>query len=326
MRQGSLRRAFPALLATALGIAGLGSGMTRADVFPVSIVDARGQTVVIERRPERVAAISTFGADLLSALGGRIAGLSTLNGKHSAFLGEAATGTVDLGEIHQVNLEVLTQLSPDLIIGLRTYTQPFEKKIEETGTFVALDLTTLDDSLSAVTRVSRALGFEEDGEALNARFLADLDAHAAKAPGGVSAVFLWDWADVPYAFYNHYFTTQIMDRLGATNVQGDSPTPELQMPDSAAISLETLLRLDPDVILVFKGEDGPFADHPVWPRLKAVKNGRAWRVNDQYVMSHGPLAREMVLREMAHLLYPDSFPEPTDIPEAARATPMTFVE
>lgn len=318
-------RLLAAIIAAVL-VCGLSRAAAANPPFPVSVLDDRGKTVVIAQRPRTVAAISTFGADLVSALGGRVAGLSTLNGRQSAFLGDAAVGTVNLGEIHQVDLEVLTRLAPDLIVGLRTYTQPFETKIEEAGTFIALDLTTLADSSSAVERVSRALGEEAQGKALNARFLTALDAHAARAPGGVSTVFLWDWADVPYAFYNHYLTTQIMGRLGATNVQGDSPTPELELPDSAAISLETLLRLDPDVILAFKGQDGPFASNPVWSRLKAVRNGRAWRVNDQYVMSHGPLARDMVLREMAHLLYPDVFPRPDGIPSAARAVPMTFVK
>ncbi|EXJ14092.1 ABC transporter substrate-binding protein [Imhoffiella purpurea] len=316
-------RSLPALLVAALTTLGACQvAPTWADAFPVEILDDRGKQVVIEQRPESVAAISTFGADLVTALGGQMAGLSTLNGKQSAFLGDAATGAVNLGEIHQANLEVLTQLAPDLIVGLRTYTQPFEKKIEEAGTFIALDLTTLEDSLSAVERLSRALGEEDRGQALNARFLSDLETFGTKAPGGVTAVFLWDWADVPYAFYDHYLTTRIMGHLGATNVQGHRPTPELEMPDSAAIGLETLLRLDPDVILVFKGQDGPVAANPVWSRLKAVRNGRAWRVNDQYIMSHGPLAREMVLREMAHLLYPETFPEPEDIPSAARAVPL----
>ncbi|MDF5906520.1 hypothetical protein P4132_04890 [Pseudomonas aeruginosa] len=55
-------------------------------------------------------------------------------------MGDAAAKAVNLGEVHQTNLEVLAKLSPDLTIGLRTYTEPFAKKIEETGAFSAFDL------------------------------------------------------------------------------------------------------------------------------------------------------------------------------------------
>lgn len=312
------------LTSAVLALLALNAGAIHAQDYPRTVVDDRNKSVVIERRPASVASISTFGADVLTSLGRKVDGLSTLNDKQSAFLGNATAGTVNLGEVHQTNLELLAKLAPDLIIGLRTYTEPFEKKIEESGAFLAFDLVTLDDSLSAVERTTRALGEEDRGAALNADFLARLDEYASQAPGGVSVVFLWVWAEVPYAFYNHYLTTHIMGRLGAENVHGDTPTPQLKSPDSSAITMEALLRLDPDVIIAFKGDDGRFAGHPAWARLKAVKSGRAWRVGDQYVMAHGPLARDMVLREMAHLLYPDRFPAPDDIPEAAHARPMTF--
>ncbi|THF61510.1 ABC transporter substrate-binding protein [Pseudothauera nasutitermitis] len=311
-------------LAACLALAILTAAPAQAQSYPLTIVDDRGKAVRIDRQPRSVASVSTFGADLLSALGRRVDGLSTLNNKQSAFLGEATHGTVNLGEVHETNLEVLTTLAPDLIIGLRTYTEPFEKKFEEIGAFLAFDLITLDDSLHAVARAATALGEGARGEALNAAFLARLDDYARQAPGGVSVVFLWHWADVPFAFYDHHLTTHLLGRLGAVNLQGASPTPELRSPDSAAIGMEALLALDPDVIISFKGDDGPFVDHPVWPRLKAVNNGRAWRVGDQYVMPHGPIARDMVLRELAHLLYPAHFPAPGDIPAGARASAMHF--
>ena len=39
-----------------------------------------------------------------------------------------------------------------------------------------------------------------------------------------------------------------------------------------------------------------------------MKNKRVHYVGDHWVETHGPLARQMVLREGAHLLYPGVFP------------------
>ncbi|MDQ7727783.1 ABC transporter substrate-binding protein [Halomonas sp. SpR8] len=301
----------------------LNTGGVLAHDFPLTIVDDRNKSVEIAQLPRTVASISSFGADVLVSLGRQVDGLSILGGQQSDFLGGAAVDAVNLGEVHQTNLEVLAQLSPDLTIGLRTYTEPFEQKIEEAGAFLAFDLITLEDSLRSVERATLALGAESQGSELNERFLNDLERHAERAPGGISAVFLWHWGDVPYAFYSHHLTGHIMTQLGATNIQGNPPR-GMAPADSSAISMETLLRLNPDVILSFKADDGPFVSHPAWPRLKAVRNNRAWRVGDQYVMPHGPLARQMVLKEMAYLLYPDHFPAPKDIPEPAQARAMNF--
>lgn len=300
-------------------------GTCLADDFPLTVIDDRGEAVEIQQEPQTVASISSFGADVLAALGKPVAGLSVLGGRRSDFLGHMADTAVNLGEVHQTNLEILHQLDPDLVIGLRTYTEPFAEQIEQASPFLAVDLITLEDSLQSVERTTKALGAEREGQELNERFLAELEQYSQQAPGNISAVFLWHWGDVPYAFYNHHLTTHIMNRLGATNIQGDPPI-GMEASDSVVITLESLLQQNPDVILSFKADDSEFTTHPGWMRLKAVQNGRAWRVGDQYVMSHGPLARRMVLQEMAHLLYPETFPLPEGIPEAARTTPMKFQE
>lgn len=310
-----LLTAFPGLLL---------SHWAQGDDYPVTVQDDRKKQVVFTQKPESVASVSVFGADLLSALGKKASGLSTLNHKPSAFLGDQVKEMVDLGEINETNMELLTQLNPDLTIGIRAYTEPFEKKFEEIGKFLAYDMVTYEDSIRAIDSAAAALGEKQQAAQMNARFAASLKTHGEKAPGQLSAVFLWLWADVPYGFYDHHFTVQMMKALQVNNLIGASPQPEIKKMDSSPVSIEALLKLDPDVIIAFKGDNGPVFNHPAWARLQAVKNKRVYRVGDQYVMPHGPVARDMVLRELAYLFYPEQFPEPNDIPAAARAKVATF--
>lgn len=295
-----------------------------ANDYPVTIVDDRNKEVVFHSQPKKVASVSVFGADLMHALGLRAAGLSTLNHQQSPFLGTQTQSMVDLGEVHETNLEMLSQLNPDLTIGIRTYTEPFEKKFEQVGHFLAFDMITLADSNRIIELTGAALGYKSQAQALNKTFAEQLNKHQQRVSGNVSVVMLWHWGNVQYAFYDHHLSLEIMRQLGAKNAMGPSPTPEVKKIDSAPLSMEALLKLNPDVIISFKGEAGPVTNHPVWSRLSAVKNGRAYRVADQYVMPHGPIARDMVLREVAHLLYPDSFARPADIPMAARASQTQF--
>lgn len=295
-----------------------------SNTFPVTVTDDRNKQVTFEKKPNSVASVSVFGADLLAALGKKATGLSTLNHKESAFLGKQTQRVLDLGEVHETNMELLTELDPDLTIGIRTYTEPFEKKFEEIGKFLAYDLVTYEDSIRAIESAGTALGEQANAIKLNKDFATRLNTYKNKTAGNLTVAMLWHWGDVPYAFYDHHLTINIMNELNVTNSIGSSPQPDIKKLDSAPISMEKLLKLNPDVIISFKGESGPILNHPVWSKLKAVKNKRAYRVSDQYVMPHGPIARDMVLRELAYLFYPDNFEKPIDIPLDASAKLSTF--
>jgi iron complex transport system substrate-binding protein len=88
------------------------------------------------------------------------------------------------------------------------------------------------------------------------------------------------------------------------------------------LSLETMLENDPEVIFVYdSGPNRPHENNPIWQQLSAVKNGRVYYVGDQWVETNGPIAREIVLREAAHYLYPETFPAVDVRTEAAKLIP-----
>ena len=309
------------LIAAAL----LASHCAGATPFPITVTDDRGEQVAIDKPPRSVAAISTFGADVLQALGRQASGVSRLQQRPSRFLGQQVLDAVNLGEVHEPDMEQLTRLAPDLIVGLQQYAEPFAGQFQKIAPLLTFDLITYEDSNRAVARTALALGQGDEGLKLNHEFDAMLRQYHGKAPGEVSVVFLWHWADTLFGFYDHHVTTHIIKQLRADYPMGQSPTPEMKKPDAGIVSMEKLLALNPDVIISFTGDDRPVSYHPVWSKLKAVKAQRAFRVSDQYIMAHGPIARSMVLRELANLLYPDTFATPTDIPEAAQAKPLTFL-
>lgn len=312
------------LQCAALLVALLAVGPVLADTFPVRVQDGRGKAVTIVKQPARVASVSAFGADLMGALGRDVVGVSSMGNQKPAFLGRHVAKAVDLGTANETNMEMLAQLAPDLTIGIRTYTEMFEKQFEEIGGFLAYDLVTYEQSRYAIASAATAAGFAEQGRRLNADFAQRLSEVGRRAPGGASAIFIWHWADTLWAHYDHHMTATLMRALKVRNALGPSPHPRQMNPHGKAISMEQLLRLNPDFIFSFQAGDAPIRAHPVWPRLRAVQRRQAYRVGNQYAEVHGPLARDMVLREMAHLLYPGVFPPVQDIPDAARARPLSF--
>lgn len=295
--------------------------------YPVTVVDDRDKSVALTAAPQRVAAVSIFGADLLTALRqehnqtAEVVALSTRNHQLPAYLREQLNNIVDLGAAHETNLERLTTAKPDLTIGINLYTQPIAHKIEEVSPFLAFNFITWQDSDRAIAMSAAALNQAAQGQQMNDVFRARVAALAEQSPGGKSALFLWVWADTPVAFYEGaHLTTELMQALNVSNAMGKGP----QGLTSNVISMEQLLKLNPDSIFVFQGDDAHLPYHPVWSHLKAYKTGNIYRISDQYVEPSGPIARRMVLEEMSHLLYPTIFSAPDNIPADARAKPARW--
>ncbi|GGO84683.1 ferrichrome ABC transporter substrate-binding protein [Marinobacterium nitratireducens] len=276
-----------------------------------NLTDDRG-TRIEAGAPAKVATISTFAADTLVALGVTPVGASTF-GKRPVpdFLGSAMTDVPSLGQRASTNLELLSELQPDLILAIRRYTEPHSRQFETIAPYYAFDVVSYDDSLRAVAGISTALGKADEGRALNASFDARVAEYGNRAPGGISAVLLAGSGEAPFAYYDHFLSADLLGRLKATNATGPSPTPEQSIPFGYQIGLEQLLALNPEVIFLFASSTRhAYADNPIWPHLKAVRNGRVYEVGLHWKEGGGPIARNLILEEMAWRLYPEHFEQP----------------
>lgn len=291
--------------------------------FPVSVMDDRGKIVTVKEKPKAVAAVSVFGADLLQKLGGKAVAVTTFGGKLPDFLGDGLKGVADLGGRTDANLEIMREKNVDMTIAIRRYTEHASDEFEAVGDYLAYDTISFQDSDRAIQSASAALGYGSQGLEINDKFDDLITEMHEKAPGKVSAMFLWYWEDTLYGYYDHYMTVALQKVLKADNPFGASPTPHANKPFAGAVSFEQLLAYDPDVLFIYRAPGQDIAPHPVFKRLKANKNKRIWRVKHQYPEVHGPIAREQVLKEMAHLLYPDIFAKP-ELPKGAEATLVAF--
>ncbi len=295
-------------------------GSTR--VLAVEVLDDRNIPVQLPKPAERVASISTFGADMLLALAMKPVAITRFGPfAQPDYLGERLKDVPVIGSRSQVNMELLSEVAPDLTLAIRRYTEKDADRFNAIAPYVALNLVTLEDSLRAVSVSAELLGKSQEGEALNQRFLDQLNDYAAKAPGNLRVALLVTGAESPFIYYDHFLTAGLLDRLGAQNVGGSSAMLEQGLPLGYRMRLEDLLKQNPDVIFLFaSNKERAFTHNPIWPYLKAVRDGRVYEVGQHWKEAAGPIARTLVLEEMAHRLYPDVFAMP-ELPETLRSRP-----
>lgn len=299
------------------------ASMASADSYPVTVMDDRKQSVTIQAKPKRIASLGAFAADVAAALGAKPMGTTTYNGVRALYLGNALDGAIDLGSLLQPNLELMTEKETDLIIGIRRYTETYADDFARLAPYLAYELLTYEDSKRAILSASAAMGHSKRGSQFNAEFEQMLSDHAGKAPGGTSAIFIWLWQDTLYAYFDHPLPASFFQTLKVRNVMGASSNPLIHENFGRPVSYEELLALDPDVLIAYRAEGNAYPNNPALKRLRAVREQRAFHVGYQYSQPAGPIARELVFREMSHLLYPDVFQRP-DLKVGVAAEPLAF--
>nr|WP_046120972.1 ABC transporter substrate-binding protein [Ensifer aridi] len=292
----------------------------------LSLVDDRGVAVEVPASPTRIASISYFAADVALALGVKpIASTYMVQGRNPDFLADYLEGVKEIGQRATPNLELLAEAKPDVTVAIRRYTEGNAEQIAKIAPYLAYNLELYADSDRTINQLAAILGQPKRGQELNARFKAAVEEFSAKAPRDQHPRFVVMWGgDTPWVFRSENMTAAILVALGGDNIAGQNPTPYLPDNWGMEMSLEMMLEKDPEVIFVYDyGPDRPHENNPIWQQLSAVKNGRVHYVGDHWVEAHGPIAREIVLREAAHLLYPDAFPAVDVKAEARKLIPAS---
>lgn len=279
----------------------------------LGLTDDRGETLRLSKPATRPAAISTFGADVALALGTPPVAVTDygIQGVPD-YLASRLAGVPGLGPRHQPNLEVLSSVRPDLVIAVRRYTEKDSDQIESIAPLLALDLITAEDSLRAVELAGQALGTPAKATALNTRFMERLRALATGNKGRATetVALLTSGSETPFVYYDHFLPTALLEHLGFDNVGGHSPNPASGIPLGYRISLEALLELNPDTILLLPtSRQRAFTMNPIWPYLKAVRNNRVYEVPHYWKEGAGPIARERILNDIQRLLLPGTATE-----------------
>jgi iron complex transport system substrate-binding protein len=264
---------------------------------PSVIRDDFGDTLRLTTPPRRIISLNPATTELFFALGagGRLVGRT-----HFDLYPAAAQAVPDLGNGMQPNVEAVLGARPDLVM---LYASNDNR--DAAARFRAAGVQTLTlrvDRIADFRRTVMTLGAVL-GDTLSARAVVDsvtrtLDGVRAATQGRPKPTAFWKAWDSPViAIGGGSFLTELVDIAGGRNIYGDDPRPSLD------VTIEDVVRRDPDVVLAGPESAARMRAAPAWRELRAVRDGRVLVVDTTLVGRPGVRLGEAAV-SLAKLLHP----------------------
>jgi iron complex transport system substrate-binding protein len=272
--------------------------------FPRTIKHAMGETK-LEKKPERVIVLDTGELDNVVALGIKPVGIAYTDGSPTmpSYIGDKGGTPENVGTINNLNLEAITKLEPDLILGSQLRAEALYPKL------AAIAPTVFSVRPGYVWKENFLLNAAAlDRQADAAKMLEDYT-NKATATGTAIEKKL---GVRPTVTALRFMPGRIRlyakkSFIGTILVDAKIPQPSPSQVDdlSAEVSAEQIGKADGDFILYStygdpaKTATASVVGGPLWSGLNAVKAGKAKPVLDEtYFLGLGVLAANVVLDDL----------------------------
>jgi len=292
-----------------LAIASLWLGMTIVLACPLSarlVTDQTGRRVEVPDRPARIISLGPGITEtlFLLGLGDRVVGVTD-----SCEYPPEAKLKASVGSTLSPSIERIIVLKPDLVLGT-----PQANRRETADQLARLGIPlygvtagTVEGMLASTSELGHVLGHDAEAKQVVHQLQARLDAISRRVAGRKPPRVLFVvWYRPLMTAGSQTFLSDVIrhaggDPIGAS-LSGEWPR----------LSVEELLRLQPDVILFpetqsFAPKLDEFRSLAGWRDLRAVKGGRIYFISDTIVRSSPRLID--ALEEIARLLHPEASPD-----------------
>ena len=241
-------------------------------------IDDFGDTIAVAPPPARIVSLNPTTTEILFVLGAgpRVVGRTEWD-QYPA----EARAVPSVGDAIRPNLEAVLAARPELVILYASGdNRDAATRLRRAGVrTIALRI----DRIAEFQRALRLLGWVV-GDTARARIVGDsvdatlLAVHRRSRERATRPSVLWKAWDQPLIVIGGgSFLSELMDIAGGRNVYGDSPEPSVQ------VTLEDVIRRDPDAVLTGPEGAGKLAANPAWSRLRAVREKRVLVVDTALV-------------------------------------------
>jgi iron complex transport system substrate-binding protein len=253
----------------------------------LSIVDDAGQTVRLAGPARRIVSLVPSATETLLAIG---AG-PRLVARTDFDTGPGLDSLPSVGGGMDPSLEALAALKPDVVVGWQsTKDDGLRERLRGLGiAFFAVRAEDTTDIYRVMQRLGAITGRASAADSVEAAMRGELAAVRASVAGlRAPRVFFLVWNDPPMTAGPGTFISQLLGVAGGANLFGDQAA---LWPN---VSMEEIVRRDPDVLVLPQGEKGgahdvaQLRDAPGWRELRAMKEGHVVLLPAEVMNRPGP--------------------------------------
>ncbi|MCY7578351.1 ABC transporter substrate-binding protein [Bacillus altitudinis] len=244
----------------------------------LNIQDFAGRTLSFHESPERIVSLSTGDMSIIYALGGQVVGRPTAELPDNL---QKAKSVQSIGTTHQFDVELITSLKPDVVLGNESLNSKDISTIEGIGSQLLLtSANSVKDIQRQVTLFGDLLGKQQKAKALNTQI--DLRIKQVKQPEKkVKTLVVYGAPGTYMAALPQSLSGDLLRIAGGANIAENEPALE-KFPQYAQINAEKVIEADPDLILLMThsnpedvkaGFMSEMKQNAAWHDVSAVKNG-----------------------------------------------------
>ncbi|WP_281657744.1 iron-siderophore ABC transporter substrate-binding protein [Halobacillus sp. Cin3] len=284
----------------------------------VTIEDASGEKT-IEGTPENVVVLEWTYAEDLQALGMEPVGVADLDAYGDwVNVGIPFSDSVeDVGTRQEPNLEAISRLEPDLIIGVQFRHEAIKEELEKiapTVMFAPYSEEAAEDQFANMKEEFNTVAEIVDKQDKAEEVLTNMEDTFSEQQSrleeagkeGMNYVLSQSFTlqDTPTLrlFTDNSMAAQVMNNLGMTN---DHESEELEVYGYTETTVETLQNYqDTNFFYIVQEEDNIFenqlAGNPVWEELAFVKEDRTYQMPGDAWTFGGPLSAEVLAEQVVN--------------------------
>ncbi|MBD3858958.1 ABC transporter substrate-binding protein [Bacillus sp. 28A-2] len=244
----------------------------------LTIKDFAGRTLSFDESPRRIISLSTGDMSIIYALGGKVVGRPTAELPDSL---QKAKSVQAIGTTHQFDVELITNLKPDVVLGNEQLNSKDISTIEGIGSQLLLtSANSVKDIQRQISLFGDLLGKQQEAKALNMQI--DQRKKQVKQPKKkVKTLVVYGAPGTYMAALPHSLSGDLLHIAGGVNIAENEPALE-KFPQYAQINAEKVIEADPDLILLMThshpedvkaGFMSEMKQNAAWHDVSAVKNG-----------------------------------------------------
>ncbi|GMK45781.1 iron-hydroxamate ABC transporter substrate-binding protein [Paenibacillus glycanilyticus] len=246
----------------------------------IAIEDFTGRSLGFDHVPERIVALGNGEADIIYALGGNLVGRPTSELPQSL---ETLSEVKQIGTAHEVDLEKITLLHPDVVLGNSPMNTKDIPTIESIGSKMLL---TSANSVHEITQQIELFGKLLQQEDRASELVDQINGQLAEYKAAVAAnspkvLLVYGAPGTFMAALPSSLGGNILELAGGVNIAADYPRLQ-SYPQYAQLSNERIVQANPQYIFIMTHGNAEqvkesflkeMADNAAWNHVDAVKQG-----------------------------------------------------